>query len=241
MRTGDICLAIQKGGPQMSDPVLTVRGVTAKYGTKRVLADIDLAVERGDWLCLIGPNGSGKTTLLRCLSGQVTPAAGAVHIGGHSILEAPQKAKRLLGYAHAPEQLPALLTGRECLEVYAAAWTLPEVGRDILELADKFRIVAHLDRLIDTYSLGMRQKLSALLALTGDPRLIVLDEVFNGLDPTSALILKGELQERVASRHSAVLLATHALDIVLRYATRVALLLEGELVRTWDGEQLEKL
>jgi ABC-2 type transport system ATP-binding protein len=225
----------------MIEPLLAVRGLTAKFGAKRVLADIDLSIGRGEWFCLLGPNGSGKTTLLRCVSGQLTPSAGTVQIGGHSILKAPERAKRLLGYAHPPEQLPALLTGDQCLEVYAAAHDLPDIGREILHLADRFRLTAALDQRVDTYSLGMRQKLSALLALIGDPALIVLDEAFNGLDPRSALILKSDLQERVASHRSAVLLATHALDFVLRHASRAALLLDGRLVKTWDIDELEAL
>lgn len=225
----------------MIEPLLAVRGLTAKFGAKRVLADIDLSIGPGEWFCLLGPNGSGKTTLLRCVSGQLTPSAGTVQIGGRSVLEAPERAKRLLGYAHPPEQLPALLTGDQCLEVYAAAHDLPDIGREILDLADRFRLTAELDQRVDTYSLGMRQKLSALLALIGDPALIVLDEAFNGLDPRSALILKNDLQERVASHRSSVLLATHALDFVLRHATRTALLLDGRLVKTWDGDELEAL
>ncbi len=225
----------------MIEPLLAVRGLTAKFGAKRVLADIDLSIGRGEWFCLLGPNGSGKTTLLRCVSGRLTPSTGTVQIGGHSILKAPERAKRLLGYAHPPEQLPALLTGDQCLEVYAAARDLPDIGREILVLVDRFRLAAALDQRVDTYSLGMRQKLSALLALIGDPALIVLDEAFNGLDLRSALILKSDLQERVASHRSAVLLATHALDFVLRHATRAGLLLDGRLVKTWDGDELEAL
>lgn len=125
-----------------------------------------------------------------------------------------------------------MLTGRQCLEVYAAARELSDFGADIMDLAGQFRLTPLLDQFVDTYSLGTRQKLSVLLALMGQPALVVLDEAFNGLDPRSALILKRYLQERVKARGCAVLLATHALDIVLHYATRAALLQEGQLART---------
>jgi ABC-2 type transport system ATP-binding protein len=225
----------------MTQPVLAVRNLTVRYGAKHVLTGVDLSLMRGDWFFLLGPNGSGKTTLLRCVSGQIAAAAGSVSIGGHSILEAPQSAKRLLGYAHPPEMLPGLLTGRQCLEVYAAAHKLPDIGSGIVELAAQLRLTAALDQWVASYSLGTRQKLSILLALIGNPVLVVLDEAFNGLDPASAVILRRELQQRVAERRCAVLLATHALDSVLRHATRAGLLLDGGLVRTWDTQQLDAM
>jgi ABC-2 type transport system ATP-binding protein len=225
----------------MTEPVLAVRNLTVRYGAKRVLTGVDLSLMRGDWFFLLGPNGSGKTTLLRCVSGQIAAAGGGVRIGGHSILEAPQSAKRLLGYAHPPEGLPGLLTGRQCLEVYAAAHELPDIGSGILELAAQLRLTAALDQWVASYSLGTRQKLSILLALIGNPALVVLDEAFNGLDPASALVLRRELQQRVAERRCAVLLATHALDSVLRHGTRAGLLLDGALTRAWDAQELDAL
>jgi ABC-2 type transport system ATP-binding protein len=231
-------MAIEKGCTHMTEPVLSVRNLTVRYGSRHVLAGGDLTIATGDWFTLLGPNGSGKTTLLRCVVGQIAPAAGSVHIGGQSILEAPERAKHLLGYAHPPERLPGLLTGRQCLEVYAAAHDLPAIGTGILHLAAKLRLEAALDHWVSTYSLGTRQKLSILLALIGDPALIVLDEAFNGLDPASAAVVKRELLERIAERSSAVLLATHALDVVLRHATQAALLLDGGIVKIWERDQL---
>ncbi|MGH8150208.1 MAG: ABC transporter ATP-binding protein, partial [Steroidobacteraceae bacterium] len=94
---------------------------------------------------------------------------------------------------------------------------------------------------VDTYSLGTRQKLCVLLALVGAPRLIVLDEAFNGLDPDSSRTLKRDLRERVAAQRASVVLATHALDVVERYADRAALLLSGRIVHEWRSEALAAL
>lgn len=225
----------------IQEPVLQIRGLAAAYGKRRVLTGVDLSLSRGEWLALLGPNGSGKSTLLRCVSGQLPSVKGAVSIGGHPVVETPRKAKMLLGYAHAPERLPGLLTGWQCLDVYAAARDLPSVDDEVLDLAERFKLQVMLDQLVASYSLGTRQKLSALLALVGNPPLIFLDEAFNGLDPASALVLKQALQERVTAGRCAVLLATHALDIVLHYASRAALLLDGRLAKSWDSEQLEML
>lgn len=217
---------------------LSVQHLHAGYQKHRVLIDVNLAVARGEWVALLGPNASGKTTLLHCVVGMMTPAAGSVVVCGHSLQEESLLAKSQLGFACAPDRLPGLLTGRQCLEVYAAAKGLGSIGTDVLQLAERFQYMSMLDRFVESYSLGTRQKLAVLLALLGEPRLIVLDEAFNGLDPASALALKHFLRERVSEGKCSVLLATHALDIVERYADRAALLLNGRIAHEWRKDEL---
>ncbi len=218
--------------------VLKVQQLHAGYDKHRVLMDVNLTVARGEWVALLGPNASGKTTLLHCVVGTMKATSGSIAICGHSLREDPAGAKGKLGYACAPERLPALLTGRQCLEVYAAAKGLSAIGEDVLQLAERFQYLSMLDRFVGAYSLGTRQKLAVLLALLGEPELIVLDEAFNGLDPASALALKHFLRDRVAEGKCSVLLATHALDIVERYADRAALLLHGRIAHEWRKEEL---
>lgn len=220
---------------------LRVRALRAGYDKHLVLTGIDLDVGRGEWLALLGPNGTGKTTLLQCIAGILAPRAGQIWIGGRSLHQDPRGAKSVLGFACAPERLPGLLTGRQCLEIYAAAKGLAAIGADVLELMGAFGFTVMLDRFVDSYSSGTRQKLAVLLALLGDPALVVLDEAFNGLDPASALVLKQHLRSRVSGGGCAVLLATHSLDLVERYSDRAALLLEGRIARQWDQEALEAL
>ena len=222
----------------MTTIVLDVRQVHAKYGKRKVLSGVSLQVPAGEWFCLLGPNGVGKSTLLRCISGALTPSEGDLTIAGHSVITDTLAAKRHLGYACAPEQLPGLLTGRQCLEVYAQAKGLTEVSADVLSLAHELRFEGYFDSFVDTYSLGTRQKLCILLALLGEPTLIVLDEAFNGLDPASALLVKHHLQRRLTDGRCAVLLATHSLDIVEHYADKAALLIDGRIVRTWSESEI---
>jgi ABC-2 type transport system ATP-binding protein len=222
----------------MTALVLDVRQVHAKYGKREVLSGVSLQVPAGEWFCLLGPNGVGKSTLLRCISGAITPSAGDLLIAGHSAITAPLSAKQRLGYACAPEQLPGLLTGRQCLEVYAQAKGLQEIGADVMALAHELRFDGYFDSFVDTYSLGTRQKLCILLALLGEPTLIVLDEAFNGLDPASALLVKHHLQHRLTDGRCAVLLATHSLDIVEHYADKAALLIDGRIVREWSETEI---
>jgi ABC-2 type transport system ATP-binding protein len=217
---------------------LSIERLHAGYEKHRVLIDVNLTVARGEWVALLGPNASGKTTLLHCVVGMMAPTSGAVTVCGQSLRSNPVNAKGKLGFACAPERLPGLLTGRQCLEIYAAAKGLASISGDVLRLAERFQYMPMLDRFVDAYSLGTRQKLAVLLALLGDPELVVLDEAFNGLDPASALALKHFLRDRVSQGKCSVLLATHALDIVERYADRAALLLNGRIAHEWRKEEL---
>ena len=222
-------------------PALRIANLAAGYGAQPVLKDVSLSVPAGEWLALLGPNGSGKSTLLYCVAGMLQPTTGEVELCGVSLVRDPRSAKHALGFACAPERLPGLLTGRQCLEVYAAAKGLRQVDAEVLDLMERFAFAPMLDRFVDTYSLGTRQKLAVLLALLGAPRLIVLDEAFNGLDPASAKTLKRHLRTLVDTRRTSVLLATHALDVVERYADRAALLLAGRIVKDWSAAEVTAL
>lgn len=220
---------------------LSIRSLRAGYDRQVILEEVSLEVPLGQWFALLGPNGSGKSTLLYCIAGMLAPFAGEIHLCGCSLSEDSKAAKSLLGFGCAPERLPGLLTGRQCLEIYAAAKGLSAIDAEVIVLAESFNFASVLDHFVDTYSMGTRQKLAVLLALLGAPRLIVLDEALNGLDPDSARTLKLHLRERVASRLASVVLATHALDVVERYADRAALLLSGRIVHEWGAEEIATL
>jgi ABC-2 type transport system ATP-binding protein len=224
----------------MSEPVLEIRGLRAGYGSRTIIENISIDLHPGEWFVLLGPNGCGKSTLLDCVVNRLIPAAGDIAIAGHSLRENPYEAKLQLGYACAPDVLPPLLTARQCLEVHAGAKGTA-IGSELLALADELRFTPYLESFVDTLSLGTRQKLSVLLALVGDPLLIVLDEAFNGLDPKSALVLKRHLRTRIEHRGGALLLATHSLDIVEHYADRAAVLMEGGLRHEWSRDELRRL
>ncbi len=225
----------------MSTILLDVLQVHATYGKQDILRGVSLRIVTGEWLCLLGPNGVGKSTLVRCISGAVTPIRGDLQIAGRSVVKDPIEAKRRLGFACAPEQLPGLLTGLQCLEIFAHAKGFGEVDAEVLALAGELRFHRYLNQYVDTYSLGTRQKLCVLLALLGEPSVIVLDEAFNGLDPASALLVKHHLQQRLAAGRGCVLLATHSLDIVEHYADKAALLIDGRIVREWTDVEIAAL
>ncbi|MET0226453.1 MAG: ABC transporter ATP-binding protein [Dokdonella sp.] len=217
---------------------LQIEGLRAGYPARPVLQGLDLALARGEWIALLGANGSGKSTLLDCCVGRLAPFVGSVRVGGHSIADAPVAAKQRLGYAIAPERLPALLTARDCLAVQAAAKGLAAVDADVLELAAALGLTPWLDDAVALMSYGTRQKVGVLIALLGEPELIVLDETFNGLDPASGLLLKRHVRARVDAGRCGVLLATHALDIAEHWADRVALLHDGRILHEWNRAEL---
>jgi ABC-2 type transport system ATP-binding protein len=222
----------------MTSIVLDIRDVHARYGKAEVLRGVTLQIRTGQWFCLLGPNGVGKSTLLHCVAARLAPTGGDIVVCGHSVRTQGIEAKRKLGFGSAPEQLPGLLTGRQCLEVYANAKGLDRIDADVLELCEALKFGSYLEKFVDTYSLGTRQKLCVLLALLGEPALVVLDEAFNGLDPGSALVVKRRLQQRLAANRCGVLLATHSLDIVEHYADKAALLLDGRIVREWSAREM---
>lgn len=224
----------------MTNAILEIRDLRAGYGRRTVLENISIALGAGEWFVLLGPNGCGKSTLLDCVVSRLIPSGGEISIAGHSLRQDAFEAKRQLGYACAPDVLPPLLTARQCLEVHAAAKGVGVVGDDLLSLADELRFMPYLEAFVDTLSLGTRQKLAVLLALVGDPLLIVLDEAFNGLDPASSLILKRHLRGRI-EHGAAVLLATHSLDILEHYADRAAILIDGKLKHVWSKDELRQL
>jgi len=220
---------------------LLIEGLSHAYVQHRVLNGVELRLERGEFLALIGPNGSGKTTLLKCLAGILSPQEGRILIDGVDMATDPQAAKSRLGFAVDPTLLPGLLSGRQCLELFAGARGLPGIPEDTLALAQQLNFTPWLERDVQDYSLGTRQKLGILLGLIGSPPLVILDEPMNGLDPQSAFALKQYLVRLTKEKNCAVLLATHALEVAERFITRATLLVEGRLVRHWDAEALHAI
>ena len=206
-------------------------------GGRPVLAGVEFELTAGEFAGLIGPNGAGKSSLLRALAGLEPGMRGRVVIDGLDTRDEALAARAALGYAVEPERLPRLLNGRQCIELIAqlrgatpqlaASWTLCE----------RLALSPWLERALHTYSLGTRQKLAIVLALVGEPRLIVLDEVLNGLDPLAAFALKEELRARAANG-AAVLLATHGLEVAERFLNRALLLLDGRIAADWDATAL---
>ena len=222
-------------------PVLEVSRLQHTYRDAPVLRNVDLIVNRGEFVALIGANGSGKTTLLRCVAGLMRPRAGTVRVDGIDVAAEPARAKARLGFAIDPQKLPPLLTGRECIRLFAEARGLDPAPPDAFELVQKLALTSMLEQAVAHYSLGTRQKLGIVLGLLGRPPLLILDESLNGLDPMSAFALKNHLQQLTREFGTAVILATHSLDVAERYITKAVLLIEGNVFRTWNAEEIQMI
>jgi len=223
--------------PMEGMPMLRIADLHVDYAEQRVLRGIHLQLQAGQLTGLIGPNGSGKSTLIRAIAGIQPRARGSVEIAGVDLATSPVQARTKLGFAIDPNVLPRLLSGRQCLELIVDLRDCRDALPGSLLLAEQLRLTPWLDAPVHTYSLGTRQKLAIVQALIGNPGLIVLDEVLNGLDPLAAYALKRELRAR-ADAGAAVLLATHGLEVAQGLLDRALLLLDGRIAEDWDAAAL---
>ena len=225
----------------MSDsvPPLQVTGLTRRYGDVVALDGLDLEVRPGEIIGFLGPNGAGKTTTLRVCAGLLRPDAGAVRIAGHALADEPLAAKARLGFVPDRPFLYERLTAREFLDFVAALYDVPPAlaQERAAAMFERFELASAADALIETYSLGMRQKVSVVAALIHDPPLLMLDEPLQGLDPQAARALKDVLRERVA-RGFGVLVSTHLLEVAERLCDRVVILHHGRKRAEGTLEQL---
>ncbi len=220
---------------------IEVCGVRRVFGTVVAVDRVDLTVEAGTFVGLIGHNGAGKSTLLRMLMGLLAPSEGTVQVGGVDVVADPVAARKLVGAVPEEPAVYDFLSAREFLEFVASVRGGGDVGR-ALDLA----ALGHdANRPVREYSQGMRRRTALAAALLTDPAVLVLDEALNGLDPPSAARVKSALRERVDAGRT-VLLSTHVIETVEKVADRVVLMAHGRVVgdeRTADlGELgLEKL
>jgi ABC-2 type transport system ATP-binding protein len=186
---------------------LEVHGLWAGYGGRDVLQDFELTVLAGESVRLTGRNGSGKSTLLSCIAGSHQPRAGAIMIRGVSLLDRPVEAKRSVGLSTGTCPFP-YLTGREHLAVVRRVYSLnAEAVDSLLRRFSAWESVRSLDLEVRTYSHGMRQQLSLLLAIAHQPALLLLDEATDGLDKESQADWSEFLDERAAAGGTLVFVA----------------------------------
>jgi ABC-2 type transport system ATP-binding protein len=212
----------------MSGPPLAVRGLQRRYGRFVAVDRLDLDVRPGEILGFLGPNGAGKTTTMRCCAGLLKPDAGEITIAGASLAREPMRARAAFGFVPDRPFLYERLTAREFLDFVGALYDVePAECRSRADLlVTRLDLAEAADDLIETYSHGMRQKVSVAAALLHDPPLLMLDEPLTGLDPHGARVLKDLLRER-AQRGLGVLVSTHLLDVAERLCDRVVILHHG--------------
>lgn len=222
--------------------VLEVVGLEKAFRHHKAVDGVSFHAAPGELVGLIGPNGAGKSTTVKILTGQLLPDAGTVTIGGTDIAKDPIAGKRLTGYVPQDVELYPFLTGRELLELVASIRGLDDAqaAPEIVELLERFRLTSAAHRMTREYSEGMQRKLAICAALLGRPRLLVLDESLNGLDPRATAEVKAVVREELG-RGAAVLLVSHILDVLERLCTRVVLIDRGRVVGSLDRPALDAL
>lgn len=222
--------------------MLKIEHLTKHYkGSSKGVTDLSLHIAPGDIYAFIGHNGAGKTTTLKCVAGIQDFDAGSIRIGGKDIREMPLECKRQFAYIPDNPDLYEYLTGIQYLNFIADIFGIGAGERKerILKYGDAFEITDSLGDLISTYSHGMKQKLALLSALVHQPRLLILDEPFVGLDPKAAVILKDIMRE-ICAEGGAIFFSTHVLDVAEKLCNKVAIIKEGILVASGDMEKIVK-
>lgn len=212
-------------------PALEFSGLTKEFGGTAVVDAIDLAVPAGSFFGLVGPNGAGKTTSLLMASGLLRPDGGRVRVFGHDVWQDPVRAKGLMGVLPDGLALPDRLTGREVLTYLGLLRGMPREVVD--ERAEELIAVLDLGgaetTVVVDYSTGMRKKITLAVALLHAPRLLVLDEPFEAVDPVSAATIRTILQRFVRGGGS-VVFSSHVMALVEQLCDHVAVIAEGRVV-----------
>ncbi len=216
-----------------AQPALALRGLVKRFATKVAVAGLDLDVPAGSFFGLLGPNGAGKTTTLSMTVGLLRPDAGAAWVLGHDVWHDPVAAKRLLGVLPDGVRLFDRLTGAELLAYTGllrgmAPAVIDQRARellDVLELADAERT------LVVDYSAGMRKKIGLACALLHAPKLLVLDEPFEAVDPVSGALIRDILRRYVVGGGT-VIFSSHVMEVVERICSHVAILAGGVIKAT---------
>jgi heme ABC exporter ATP-binding subunit CcmA len=211
---------------------VTVRDVSRHYGRRRALARVSLECHAGEVLGLLGPNGAGKSTLLSILATLLAPSTGEVLYGDRGARSAGAVLRSRLGFLSHDLHLYPELTARENLEFFARLYGLHDVSARVDSALHRAGLADRAGDVVSGFSRGMRQRLALERALLHDPRLLLLDEPFTGLDDASVAALVRRLQE-LRAHGRIVVVVTHDLDVADRLLDRVAVLKEGRLV-AWD-------
>ena len=214
-----------------TDMMIEARGLRKRFGSTLVLDGVDLAVHPGEVVGLLGPNGAGKTTMVNILTTLLQPDGGRAAVGGHDVVREAHRARGVFSLTGQHVALDELLTGRENLRLMANLAHLP--GRDGRRRADDllaaFDLTDAADRLVRTYSGGMRRRLDLAVSLLTRPRVIFLDEPTTGLDPRSRADL-WEVIRGVVGEGTTVLLTTQYLDEADALADRIVVLDHGRVI-----------
>ena len=220
--------------------VLKIKGYSKTYGEGKKAADnVTLTIESGDIYGFIGHNGAGKSTTIRAIVGVLDFNEGEILIDGHSVKKEPIECKKITAYIPDNPDLYENLTGLQYLGFISDVFEINKTDRDarIKLYSERLEIADSLGDLISSYSHGMKQKLAIISALIHEPRLLVMDEPFVGLDPKASFILK-QIMHEMCEKGTAIFFSTHVLDVAEKLCNKVAIIKHGKIIASGTMEEL---
>lgn len=220
--------------------MLQIKNLTKRYGDKLAVDNLSLHIMPGEIYGFIGHNGAGKTTTIKACTGILNFEEGDILIDGVSIKEKPLECKKQMAYIPDNPDMYDFMTGIGYLNFIADIFDVPEEVRDELidKYADAFEIKDNLGQLISEYSHGMKQKLAIISAWIHEPKLVIMDEPFVGLDPKASHILK-QMMRKMCDDGGAIFFSTHVLEVAEKLCDKVAIIKGGRLVKAGIMEQVK--
>lgn len=220
--------------------MLQIKNLTKRYGDKLAVDNLSLHIMPGEIYGFIGHNGAGKTTTIKACTGILNFEEGDILIDGVSIKEKPLECKKQIAYIPDNPDMYDFMTGIGYLNFIADIFDVPEEVRDELidKCADVFEIKDNLGQLIFEYSHGMKQKLAIISAWIHEPKLVIMDEPFVGLDPKASHILK-QMMRKMCDDGGAIFFSTHVLEVAEKLCDKVAIIKGGRLVKAGIMEQVK--
>ena len=220
--------------------MLKIENLSKSYGEKKAVIDLSIHIAPGEIYGFIGHNGAGKTTTLKACAGILQFDKGEIFVDGVSMKKDPIGCKKKMAYIPDNPELYDFMTGLQYLDFIADIYgvTIEERKERIHKYASAFEIEKDLPALISSYSHGMKQKLAIISAWIHNPKLIMMDEPFVGLDPKAAKLLKDMMRE-VCDNGGAIFFSTRVLDVAEKLCDKVAIIKKGELIRSGTMEQVK--
>ena len=220
--------------------MLNIEHLTKRYGDKKAVDDLSLRIRPGEIFGFIGHNGAGKSTTLKSAVGILQFDAGTITIGGKDLLAEPVACKKALAYIPDNPDLYEFMSGIKYLNFIADIFGIPAAERQekIRKYADLFELTGDLAQPISAYSHGMKQKLAVISAWLHDPKLIVMDEPFVGLDPKASHLLKEMMREH-CGKGGAIFFSTHVLEVAEKLCDKVAIIKQGRLIKVGTMEEVK--
>lgn len=220
--------------------MLKIQNLTKIYGEKKAVDKLSLHIEPGEIYGFIGHNGAGKTTTIKSCCGILQFEAGNILVDGVSIQSSPLECKKKIAYIPDNPDLYEFMTGIQYLNFVADIFCVDVQKRKerIYHYSEVFELTSDLAQPISKYSHGMKQKLAIIAALVHEPKLIIMDEPFVGLDPKASYLLK-EIMRDMCKKGSAIFFSTHVLEVAEKICDKVAIIKDGKLVRAGSMAQVK--